>query len=191
MSQTLIALYDHYSDAEAVVRELEAAEVPHGDISVVASNIGDRYATRTKERSEAGTGAAAGATLGAVVGGAGGVLAGLGILAIPGAGPVVAAGWLIAAATGAAGGAVIGGAGGGLIGSLVSSGIPKEDAQIYAEGVRRGGTIVTVRVSERIAPRVQSILQSQRRVDPAARGRLYRAAGWTGFDENAPPYIPD
>lgn len=185
MKVTLAALYDHYSDAEAVVRHLEAAEIPDDDISIIASNIRDRYATRMKERGEPG--AASGAPF---AGERGGVLSELGVLAIPGAGPVLAAGWLIAG-TGFStrdGGA---NGGSGLFASLVDCGVSREDAQIYAEGVRRGGAVVTVRVEERIASRIRAILESERQVDPKARCRLYRAAGWTGFDENAPPYIPD
>ena len=72
------------------------------------------------------------------------MLAGLGLLAIPGLGPVVAAGWLASTALGAA----VGGAAGGLIGALTAAGVSKEDADIYAEGIRRGGTLVTARVPD-------------------------------------------
>jgi hypothetical protein len=65
------------------------------------------------------------------VGGAVGLLAGLGLLAIPGIGPVVAAGWLVSTAAGAA----AGGATGGLIGALTQAGVSEEDAHVYAEGV--------------------------------------------------------
>jgi hypothetical protein len=78
-----------------------------------------------------------GAGIGAAVGGVGGLLTGLGLLAIPGVRPVVAAGWLVATAAGAATGAVVGGAAGGLVGSLTGAGVPERDAQFYAEGVRR------------------------------------------------------
>jgi hypothetical protein len=67
------------------------------------------------------------------------LLAGLGLLAIPGLGPVVAAGWLASTALGA----VAGGAAGGLIGALTAAGVSQEDAHVSAEGIRRGGTLVT------------------------------------------------
>ena len=79
--------------------------------------------------------AAAGAGVGAAVSGGAGLLAGLGFLAIPGLGPVVAAGWLVSTATCA----VAGAAAGGLIGALVGTEIDETDAHVYAEIVRRGG----------------------------------------------------
>jgi hypothetical protein len=108
-------------------------------------------------------------------------LAGLGLLAIPGVGPVVAAGWLVALAVGAAGGA----AAGGLLGGLVGSGISKEHAEVYAEGIRRGGTLVSVRAAEEQVARVESILD-RNAVDPAARRDHYTSAGWSAYDTNAP-----
>ena len=106
---------------------------------------------------KAGSGAAAGASVGAALGGGAGLLAGLGLLAIPGLGPVVAAGWLAATAVGA----VAGGAAGGLVGSLTSAGVNPEHAEIYAEGVRRGGSIVTARVDDTLAPRAESLLSDR------------------------------
>lgn len=189
MSKTLTGLYDNYEDATLVVRDLEAIGIPYSDISLVANNAVERTADgAVKEGNEAGPGAAGGATFGGIVGGATGLMAGLGMLAIPGVGPVVAAGWLVAAAAGAVGGAALGAAGGGLIGAMVGNGVPEEDANVYAEGVRRGGTLVTVRVEDRLAAQAETILKESRRVDPAARGRLYRESGWTRFDDQAPPY---
>ncbi|HEV2676378.1 MAG TPA: hypothetical protein VGV37_17765 [Aliidongia sp.] len=188
MTRTLTGLYDSYEDAKATVRELEAAGIAHEHISLLANNVGERHHAPVKEGNEAGPGAGTGAALGAVVGGGAGLLAGLGMLAIPGVGPVVAAGWLIATAAGAAGGAVVGGAGGGLIGAMIGNGVPEEDAHVYAEGVRRGGTLVTVRVEDSIASTAEVILERYRRVDPAVRGAAYRETGWTRFDENAPAY---
>jgi hypothetical protein len=101
---------------------------------------------------------------------------GHGLLAIPGVGPVVAAGWLIATAAGAATGAVVGGAAGGLVGSLTGAGVSERDAHFYAEGVRRGGTLVTARVDDDRASTAREILQRYKAVDPAARGAAYRGS---------------
>jgi hypothetical protein len=76
-------------------------------------------------------------------------LTGLGIMAIPGVGPVVAAGWLAATAA-------VGGAAGGLIGALTDSAVPEEDAHVYAEGVRRGGALVTAKVDDARAAQAES-----------------------------------
>jgi hypothetical protein len=188
MTRTLTGLFDTFGDAEAAVRELESAGIRDEEISVVASRTEGRDATRVTEGNEAGPGASAGAGVGAVIGGGAGVLAGLGILAIPGVGPVVAAGWLVAAAVGAVGGAAVGGAGGGLIGAMIGNGVPEHEAHVYAEGVRRGGAIVTVRVNDGEMATAEAILARHRRVDPVSRGENYRKTGWSRFNENAPPY---
>ena len=189
MTQTVTGLYDTYDAAVSAVNDLEAAGVPHSEISIVANNVDNRY---DRDRtSHAGADAGTGAGIGAAVGGVGGLLTGLGLLAIPGVGPVVAAGWLVATAVGAVGGAVVGGAAGGLVGSLTGAGVPEHDANFYAEGVRRGGTLVTARVDDARAPAAREILQRHNWVDPAVRGAAYREGGWTGFDANAPAYTAD
>lgn len=149
--------YDSYDEAVRAVNNLEAAGVPHEDVSLVS---GDK--TRTASTGVSGdtadnatTGAGTGASIGTVLGGGAGVLAGLGMLAIPGIGPIVAAGWLIATVTGAG----IGAAAGGLVGSLTGAGVSEEDATGYAEHVGRGGTLVTVRASDEMATKVESILE--------------------------------
>ncbi len=188
MTQTITGLYDDYEAARAAMNALEASGVSHSDISIVASNSDSRHADHTT----AGTqDAGAGAEIGTAVGGIGGLLAGLGMLAIPGVGPVVAAGWLVATITGAGVGAAFGGAAGGLVGSMTHAGVPEADAHVYAEGVRRGGTLVTARVDEAHVASAQSILKSNRAVDPAVRGDAYRAEGWSRFDETAQPYSAD
>jgi len=189
MTQTVTALYDSYDAAVSAVNDLEASGIPHADISIVSNNVDNRYDKDhpTNAAADAGTGAG----IGAVVGGAGGLLTGLGLLAIPGVGPVVAAGWLIATAVGAVGGAVVGGAAGGIVGALTGAGVPEHDANFYAEGVRRGGTLVTARVDDAREPTAREILQRHKWVEPAIRGAVYRESGWTSFDESAPPYTPD
>jgi uncharacterized membrane protein len=185
MTKTLSALFDDYSEASAAVSALEAAGIPHSDISIVANNSDGRHPD--DRTSDVGTGAGAGAA----VGGIGGLLTGLGIMAIPGVGPVVAAGWLVATAVGAVAGAAIGGAAGGLIGSLTSSGVPEDEAHVYAEGVRRGGTLVTARVDDSREADAHAILQRRKSVDIRARGQAYRSGGWSRFDDRAPPYTAE
>ena len=179
-------LFDDYQDASDAVGELEAIGVPRDDISIVANNSDGWYQTDTS--SETGEDAATGAGVGAVIGGAGGLLTGLGIMAIPGVGPVVAAGWLAATAVGAVGGAVVGGAAGGIVGALTESGVPERDAHLYAEGVRRGGTLVTAQVDDRLTGEAERILRGTRSVNLDDRRNAYEAGGWTGFDPRAEPY---
>jgi hypothetical protein len=189
MTQTVTALYDTYDAGVSAVNDLEASGIAHADISLVSNNVDHRY--DKDHPTNAATGAGTGAGIGATVGGVGGLLTGLGLLAIPGVGPVVAAGWLVATAVGAVGGAVVGGAAGGIVGSLTGAGVPEHDANFYAEGVRRGGTLVTARVDDARASMAREILQRHKWVDPAVRGSAYRETGWTSFDESARPYTPE
>ncbi|MBZ9676346.1 general stress protein [Mesorhizobium sp. ES1-1] len=189
--KTVTGLFDNYDDASDAVGELEASGVPHSDISIVANNADNRLDhtdTSHMDTSNAADDAAGGAGLGAVVGGAGGLLAGLGLMAIPGVGPVVAAGWLAATAVGALSGAVVGGAAGGIVGALTESGVPENDAHVYAEGVRRGGTLVTARVDDALETEARRILSQTNSVNLEQRRSEYQADGWTRFDADADAY---
>ena len=192
MTQTVTGLFDSYDDAKRAVRSLEDAGTPHGDISIVANNARGEHAIGDDGRADrAAEDAGKGAGLGATVGGVGGLLAGLGLLAIPGLGPVVAAGWLASTALGAIVGGAVGGAAGGLVGALTKEGVSEDDAHVYAEGVRRGGTLVTARVTDELAPTARRLLSDLPVVDVAARRGEYAQAGWTRFDEAAPAYTSD
>ncbi|MCG2666536.1 general stress protein [Bradyrhizobium sp. GCM10023182] len=189
MTVTISRLYDKYSDAQRAVQRLEAAGVPHSDISIVANNSDswfnsdkkvDRDRDGVDDRAE---GAGKGAGIGAGVGGTAGLLAGLGLLAIPGLGPVVAAGWLAATAVGAAAGAATG----GVVGALTEAGVSREDADSYAEGVRRGGTLVSARVADADRSRFDSIL-NESAVNLRDRSVAWQKSGWKSFDPASQPY---
>ncbi len=196
MTVTISRLYNSYPDAREAVRNLESAGVAHNDISVIASNADNWYSSDRKgdtfpdrdldgkdDRAEA---ARTGAGVGAAVGGAAGLLAGLGLMAIPGVGPVVAAGWLVSTLAGAA----AGGATGSVIGALTQAGVSKNDADIYAEGLRRGGAVVSARVPDADAARLQAVMDRSA-VNVTERGVAYRQAGWKSFDASATPYTAD
>ena len=188
--KTITALFDDYSAAAQAVRELEAAGFVADDISLVVSTYEDEVGqTGTDDISAEGAGTGAG--IGALLGGAGGLLAGLGALAIPGIGPVVAAGWLVSTAIGAVAGAALGGATGGIIGGLTGSGVHEQDAHVFAEGVRRGGSVVSVRADESQEAFIQDIFTKASQVDIVKRRALYEQEGWQSFDPDAPRYEPD
>lgn len=180
--KTVTGLFDTYADGQAAVRALEAANIDRDNISIVSRNDDGTV----RDGDGAVDGAEAGAGLGALAGGAGGLLAGLGMLTIPGIGPVVAAGWLASTITGLAAGAVAGGAAGGMIGALTDAGVSEDEASVYAEGVRRGGTLVTARVEDALAPTAARILDESRRVDLTDKRAEYTRSGWTGFEDTLP-----
>ncbi len=192
MTVTISRLYDTYADAQTAVRGLEAAGVPHSEISIVANNSDSWFnADKKVDRDRDGVddraeGAGTGAGIGAGLGGAAGLLAGLGLLAIPGLGPVVAAGWLAATAVGAAAGAATG----GLVGALTEAGVSKEDAPMYAEGVRRGGTLVSARVPDADRTRLDAILNTSA-VNLRDRSTAWQKSGWKTFDPSSKPYGAD
>jgi hypothetical protein len=190
VKHTITRLFDTRAQAENAVAALESEGIPESDLSIVAggNNAEDTkaFARDPAHENEAAEGAGKGATTGGLIGGGAGLLAGLGLLAIPGIGPVVAAGWLASTALGAAVGATAGGATGGLLGALKESGVPEEDAHVYAEGVRRGGTLVSARVDDTQAARVEDILSKASGVDAFTRGAAYRETGWREFDPAAP-----
>lgn len=189
--KTVTALFDTYEDAAQAVRALEAANFGADNISLVISTYADEVGETYPEDNAAASGAEAGAGIGALVGGAGGLLAGLGAIAIPGLGPVVAAGWLISAAIGAAAGAALGGATGGIIGNLTASGMGEQDAHVFAEGVRRGGSVVSVRTDETRTGVVEDIFTDANQVDIADRRSIYEREGWEYFDPTAPNFARD
>jgi len=178
--KTLSRVYDTYGQARQVVADLKSAGVDDSEISLVAN----KHVSAEYDDVDDVSAAATGAGIGATVGGAGGLLAGLGMIAIPGIGPVVAAGWLAATLAGA----VAGAAAGGIVGALADAGVSKEDAEVYSEAVRRGGTLVTVRSEDSLVPTVQSILDGHSPVDPLSRRKEYVSAGWSGYDPRAEPY---
>lgn len=189
--KNVVGLFENMRDAEAVVRELRDAGINDADISFASRNPDAATMesnTYTAEHSEAAEGAGFGATGGTIVGGLTGLLVGLGALAIPGVGPVVAAGSLATALGSTALGAGIGAATGGLLGALVGAGIPEEDAHVYSEGIRRGGALVMAQVDDSRVDTALDIMERYNVVDIDERGAEYRSGGWSRFDESAAPY---
>ncbi len=211
--RTIAHLYDTYDTAQRVVNELESAGFSHDNVSIVANQTSTASGTSattgtmmggastpvtgssttgmsgtTTPVADPATGAGTGASIGTIIGGGAGLLAGIGALAIPGVGPVIAAGWLVATLTGAGAGA----AAGGLLGTLTGAGVSEDNAHVYAEGVRRGSTLVTVRADEAKAGEAESIMNRYSPVDIAQRGANYRASGgWERFDETRGTMTPE
>ena len=195
MAKTVVGLFDTAAEAQSVVQELINSGFQRNDISLVANDAKGEYANYREVGGRAArlpkvpvpARSAAVCSVACL-----GLLVGVGALAIPGIGPVLAAGPL-AAALGAAGastlvGAGIGAAAGGIIGALVGAGIPEADAGFYAEGVRRGGTLVLVKSSDDMAQRAYDAMRRYGAVDVDERSGSWRETGWKSFDPNAEPY---
>ena len=191
MARTVVALYDNFDTSRSAVEALVDAGFSRTDISMVASDNAGEYSRYFSDGKYAydddDVSAGEGAGFGAVVG----ALVGLGVALIPGIGPVLAAGPLAAAlmaGVGAATGAVTG----GIVAGLIDFGVPEEHAQTYAEGIRRGGTLVTVHIiQDEWADRAQTVLNRFNPIDLDERSGEWRTSGWTGYDENAAPYTAD
>lgn len=147
----------------------------------------DRDRSRDRIDIEAGdktSDVVADAGIGAAIGGVGGLLlSAAGLMTLPVIGPVLAAGPIAAALTGAG----VGAAAGGLIGALTEAGVPEEEAKHYAEGVRRGDILVTVRTSGMLADRAIEILDLHHAVNVNDRVTNWKERGWTGWSQDQQP----
>lgn len=192
MTATITRTYDSFTDARSVVTELKAIGMREDDISVIAHDRHDEPDdVNAKAPAQEDHSVSSGAGIGGVVGGAAGMLAGLGLMAIPGVGPLVAAGWLASTAAGVATGAVAGAATGGIVSALTDNGLERRDAETYAEAVRRGAILVSVRTEETIEPRVRAIMDRHNPSDLTARRAWWESNGWTNYDPAAAPYSPE
>ena len=185
MKKIIVGYFDQYTQAQEAVRSLVDTGFSRSDISLVASDPTGEYAKSgavTSMDPNTTSYTAAGAGTGAVLGGIGGLLVGLGALAIPGIGLVIAAGPIVTTLLGAG----VGAAAGGLIGVLIEAGIPEDEAQYYAEGLRRGGAVVTVSTQqdEMMIERATNIFERNGAVNIDRRADEWRRSGWTGYDPN-------
>jgi stress response protein YsnF len=179
MSKTVIGLFNNLGEAQNVVKDLVARGIERDEIGFMANEkqVTPGRTEMAREGGDVASGALAGAGTGAAIGGVAGLALALAPLAIPGIGPIVAAGPIAAALTGAGLGAVTG----GLIGGLTRLGVPDEDAHYYAEGVRRGGILVTVAADdEREAQMAADILRRHGAVDIDQRASEWKRQGWKG-----------
>jgi hypothetical protein len=201
MNKTIVALYDDLGNAQRAVEKLVSSGYSRDSISLMANDTSNTYSkylntptsetpVHTADAVTAGEGAGFGATVGALTG----IVVGLGAFVIPGIGPVLGAGPLAAGLGALAGGvvgAVAGGATGGVVAGLVKTGVSPADAEYFAEGVRRGGTLVLVHTTDTDASRAQGILREYSPVDIDQHGEAWKKSGWKGYDASAEPYTTD
>ena len=160
-------IFPNRTAAENAVDRLAAAGFSHDDVSVLMADQEGSKDFAAEKNTKAPEGTTTGVTVGGAVGGTLGLLAGLGALAIPGVGPLIAAGPIM----GALAGLGVGGAVGGLVGALVGMGIPEYEAKRYEGRVKDGGILVSVHCesSEEVG-RAKDILRAAGGEDVASAG---------------------
>jgi hypothetical protein len=145
MAQAVFCLARTEAQVLTIMNQLKAAGFSHNDISIL---FPDKTGTRDfayEQHTKAPEGATAGATTGGVLGGALGWLVGVGAIAIPGLGPFIAAGPIMAALGGVAAGAALG----GLTGALIGTGIPEYEAKRYEGKIQQGNLLISVHTEDR------------------------------------------
>ncbi len=189
--KTIVRLYDDVSLARDTVQDLTDAGFDQEKITLMAYDPYGDYAGYVDQTAggtqDVGQEAAVGAGIGALIGGIGGLLLGMGALTLTGIGPILAAGPIAAALLGAGTGATVG----GLIGLLMEGDVDEESAGLYAEGVRRGGTLVIVQTDDQDQKRAERILDERGAVNLKERSAGWRERGWMGYSPQDQAYSPD
>ncbi|WP_172196620.1 YsnF/AvaK domain-containing protein [Saccharibacillus qingshengii] len=155
-TQKVAGIFLTQREASEAIEDLKRSGYDTDDISVISKDHQDAAAIGEQTGTKAPEGAAGGATAGGILGGVGGLLAGLGALAIPGIGPLLAAGPIATALAGIA----VGATGGGLVGGLIGLGIPEEDAKSYHEHIGGGRMLVLVDTDSEHKAEVEQIFRN-------------------------------
>jgi hypothetical protein len=173
----VFGIYPSAEHAERAVDALITAGFMSPDISVLLPDTRSTKEFAHVKETKAPEGTAAGVTTGGLIGGTLGVLAGIGTLAIPGVGPFIAAGPIMAGLAGLG----VGGAVGGLVGALVGMGIPEYEAKRYEGRVKKGGTLLSVHCdSSAEVSRAKDVLKTTGAEDVASTGESAAADTATG-----------
>jgi uncharacterized protein (TIGR02271 family) len=175
-SGTVVGLFHNQADAERAIQRLKERGFSESQIGVAIKDRSKQDDLVEGTGTQAAEGAATGAIGGGVLGGVIGLLAGVGALAIPGVGPIIAGGTLASTLAGAG----IGAAAGGLLGALVGMGVPEEDAKHFDEGFRSGGTLVTVSAGNRAEEARACLYESGADLGSMGRGMSSAAVSGRG-----------
>lgn len=182
--KTVVGMFERANDVNDAVTELMKQGFSKPEISVLA-----RKEVIKETGVDAVTGAEVGAITGGVAGGVVGLLLGVGAIAIPGVGWVIAGAefltWIGATLLGAAAGAI----GGGLIGSLTALGLPEHEASVFAEGIKRGNALLVVRTVDDRAQVASGVMRQFHGLDVDAQRMKLETTGWVPM-EISPESIP-
>lgn len=174
-------IYQTQADVEYAVDALRAEGFRNTDVSVLFSDNRGTKDFAVEKNTKAPEGTAAGATTGVLIGGVLGWLAGIGALAIPGVGPLIAAGPIVAALAGVG----VGGAVGGIAGALIGMGIPEYEAKRYEGRVKDGGILLSVHCDDRNwTAKAKQILERTGAQDVSSTGES--SADWQKSDKPLP-----
>jgi hypothetical protein len=175
---TVVGLFDHYSNVDWAIEVLENSGVDSDRISVVALD---------KETIESRTGTNAGLVTSAATGGLVGLLAGLSTFSVPGLGPVIVTGTVAIALFTTLGTTAIGmgfgAATGGLLGALIDLGFSQEDAAFYTEGVKGGNILLYVESASEEEMRIKAILRGAGAIDRNSHPHPWPQETWAAFEE--------
>jgi hypothetical protein len=169
MTGTIVGHFSNSDDAQVAIGELERAGFTADDVSYVATDTSGRLAQRLQGGSEAGSAI----SKGVAAGGVSGLLLSVAALAVPGIGPIVAAGPIAATLTAAG----VGAAAGGFLGALADMGVPEGQARRWADAVSKGGALVIVRVNDDNRFRARAVLESQTVIDVSEHDAAVRESG--------------
>lgn len=181
MTKSVMCIVETQGKAELIVDQVEHAGFPRSDVSVLLPSKSGTKDFAHEQNTKAPEGAVAGVGAGGVVGGTLGLLAGIGALAIPGVGPFIAAGPLLAALSGAAAGATVG----GIAGALVGMGIPETEAKRYEGKIKGGNILIAVHTNSRDEQkRVEAIFKNNDAYDIASASESSVPAARTASNES-------
>ena len=182
--KTVVGMFESAKDVNDAVTELMKQGFTKPEISVLA-----RKEVIKETGVDVVSGAEVGAITGGVTGGVVGLLLGLSVIAIPGVGWVIAGAefltWIGATLLGAAAGAI----GGGLIGSLTALGLPEHEAHVFAEGIKRGNTLLAVRTVDERAQIASDVMTQFHGLDVDAQRMKLETTGWVAM-EVSPESLP-
>jgi hypothetical protein len=184
--KTVICIATSYNQAEAIVNKLRTEGFANSDISILFPDKSGPRDFGHEKSTKAPEGAVTGAGAGGALGGTLGWLAGVGLLAIPGLGPFIAAGPILAALSGAAVGAAVG----GIAGSLVGMGIPEYEAKRYEGKVKDGNILISVHAdSGEKVERAKRVFEESGAADIATTGQAKPGTGSPACDSpsQSPP----
>jgi hypothetical protein len=183
----IVGVFTNLGEAERALIDLRAQGIPAENIHLIAGNDKSQHDEYLKKAKQESTSAGSAALSGASFGGGLGIVASLVTLAIPGIGPIIAAGPIATVLTGLG----IGALGGGVISAFKNMGMSHEEAPLYEEAVRRGSILAIAQVDEPRAMEILRLMELHGARDVRNEADTWRASGWSGPSADPHPFTSD